>query len=271
MGSYKAPVVHDTDFEASKIVATDANKKLISKTIGIADNNSVEIDAADVADNDYAKFTAAGVEGRSYSEVRQDLDLEIGTDVQAYNSNLTGINQALDTTASPTFNQGNFTTLHTTTLLTDHIGEHTASHKIIVDNIIDLTKGVHIGNSAATIILGGLGIRSSSWTGDAGWQIFHNASDATTDYGLCFYNISTTIMSLTATTLTFSEGLNISVGTTTGTKIGTATNQKIAFHNATPVVQASHIADSGGVIANAHAAINAILVVLENKGFIATS
>ena len=36
--------------------------------------------------------------------------------------------------------------------------------------------------------------------------------------------------------LTITDG-NIVLGTTTGTKIGTATAQKLAFHNATPVIQ----------------------------------
>lgn len=38
-------------------------------------------------------------------------------------------------------------------------------------------------------------------------------------------------------TMTLKEALNVAVGTTTGTKIGTATTQKIGFWNATPVVQ----------------------------------
>ena len=70
------------------------------------------------------------------------------------------------------------------------------------------------------------------------------------------------------------DARNIQLGRTTGTKIGTETGQKIAFHNATPVVQASHIANPGGGLtadSEARTAINAILVVLENKGFIATS
>jgi len=57
-----------------------------SVTVGtqsIADNAIVTVDDADAADNDYAKFTANGLEGRSYTEVKQDLDLEIGTDVLA--------------------------------------------------------------------------------------------------------------------------------------------------------------------------------------------
>lgn len=45
------------------------------KTIGIADDNIVEIDDADAADNDYCKLTANGIEGRSYAEVKTDLSL----------------------------------------------------------------------------------------------------------------------------------------------------------------------------------------------------
>ena len=46
-----------------------------SLTFGIANDNAVEIDDADVADNDYAKFTANGLEGRNASEVKTDLSL----------------------------------------------------------------------------------------------------------------------------------------------------------------------------------------------------
>lgn len=49
----------------------------------------------------------------------------------------------------------------------------------------------------------------------------------------------TDTLSLTTTLLTFTDALNIAVGTTTGTKIGTATTQKIGFWNVTPVVQPS--------------------------------
>ena len=58
-------------------------------TIGIADDNLVEIDDADAADNDYAKFTANGLEGRSYAEVKSDLSLDNvpNTDI-AYSSTI---------------------------------------------------------------------------------------------------------------------------------------------------------------------------------------
>jgi hypothetical protein len=52
---------------------------LAQQTIGIADDNLLEVDGTPV-DNDFAKFTANGLEGRSYAETRSDLDLEAGTD-----------------------------------------------------------------------------------------------------------------------------------------------------------------------------------------------
>ena len=51
---------------------------LAQQTIGIADNNLLEVDDADAADNDYAKFTANGLEGRSYAQVRSDINVEDG-------------------------------------------------------------------------------------------------------------------------------------------------------------------------------------------------
>lgn len=41
---------------------------------------------------------------------------------------------ASDAAGDLTLHQGNFTTLHTTTLLVDHIGEHTGAHGIVFDN-----------------------------------------------------------------------------------------------------------------------------------------
>lgn len=48
-------------------------------------------------------------------------------------------------------------------------------------------------------------------------------------------NVSDTL-TITATT-TFADAANIVFNATTGSKIGTATSQKLAFHNATPVIQ----------------------------------
>lgn len=53
----------------------------------------------------------------------------------------------------------------------------------------------------------------------------------------------------------FADAVNIAVGTTTGTKIGTATTQKLAFFNSTPIVQPSSTGVTAGFTAGAGAAV----------------
>lgn len=59
------------------------------------------------------------------------------------------------------------------------------------------------------------------------------------------------------------DARHIQLGRTTGTKIGTATDQKAAFFGATPVIQASAIGNSSGTDA---ARINAIRTAIKNFG-----
>lgn len=80
------------------------------------------------------------------------------------------------------------------------------------------------------------------------------------------------ILVLSSTILTLSDAVNIAVNATTGTKIGTATTQKLGFFNATPIVQVSAIsAPSGGatIDAEARTAINSIRTALTNLGLTA--
>ena len=51
------------------------------------------------------------------------------------------------------------------------------------------------------------------------------------------------VTNLSAAARTIPDGSDISVGTTTGTKVGTSTSQKLGFFNATPVVQPLLTAD----------------------------
>jgi len=72
--------------------------------------------------------------------------------------------------------------------------------------------------------------------------------------------------------LTMGDSFNIPVGTTTGTKIGTATSQKLAFYGVTPVDQPATIADPTGgatVDAEARTAINSLIDRLQELGLIA--
>jgi len=62
---------------------------------------------------------------------------------------------------------------------------------------------------------------------------------------------------------------NITVGTTTGTKIGTATTQKLGFYNKTPVVQPTAIADATNG-ASTQDRLNDLLAAMRTLGLIAT-
>jgi hypothetical protein len=62
-------------------------------------------------------------------------------------------------------------------------------------------------------------------------------------------SVSTGIVTM-GTNLTFADAKNIAFNATTGTKIGTATTQKLAFYNSTPIVQpATPVLDVTGFVA----------------------
>ena len=70
----------------------------------------------------------------------------------------------------------------------------------------------------------------------------------------------TTQLQIEADTITLADATNLVFNTSTGTKIGTATGQKLAFFNATPVVQQSAIANitssaSSGTLPTANGSI----------------
>jgi hypothetical protein len=69
--------------------------------------------------------------------------------------------------------------------------------------------------------------------------------------------------------ITVSDGGNVVLGTTTGTKIGTATTQKLGFYNATPVVQPTAVADATTAV-DVITQLNDLLAKLRTLGIIAT-
>tara|TARA_B100000029_G_scaffold18064_1_gene18373 strand:+ start:2789 stop:4207 length:1419 start_codon:yes stop_codon:yes gene_type:complete len=58
----------------------------VNADVGIGEDKLLQANA-NVADNDFLKIDGTKVEGRTATQVKSDLDLEIGTDVQAYNAN----------------------------------------------------------------------------------------------------------------------------------------------------------------------------------------
>ncbi|HPV97936.1 MAG TPA: hypothetical protein PLZ78_08930 [Spirochaetota bacterium] len=69
--------------------------------------------------------------------------------------------------------------------------------------------------------------------------------------------------------ITLSDGVDIAVGTTTGTKIGTATTQLLGFFNKTPVDQPAAVADATGA-GDVVAQLNALIARMRELGLIAT-
>ena len=107
--SFARSILDDADEATFKAtvnleVGTDV---LAQQTIGIADDNLMEVDDADAADNDYVKFTANGFEGREGSEVLGDLS---GTATSTFDWNGQiladwGIESGATIDASPTTGQ----------------------------------------------------------------------------------------------------------------------------------------------------------------------
>ena len=71
------------------------------------------------------------------------------------------------------------------------------------------------------------------------------------------------------------NGRNIQVGKGVGTKIGTATTQKLGFYGATPVDRPDIVGDPSGQVddldTEARAAINSIIDRLQELGLMSTS
>jgi hypothetical protein len=66
------------------------------------------------------------------------------------------------------------------------------------------------------------------------------------------------------------DGVDIAVGTTTGSKIGTASTQKLGFFGASPVVQPAALADtSGATLAALETEVNSLKALLRSLGFLA--
>lgn len=76
-------------------------------------------------------------------------------------------------------------------------------------------------------------------------------------------------LNLATTSRTLLGGVNLVLSTTTGTKIGTGTNQLLGFYNATPVDQPAAVANATGA-GDVVAQLNALLSRMRELGLIAT-
>lgn len=76
----------------------------------------------------------------------------------------------------------------------------------------------------------------------------------------------TDIVSMTSSSVSLTDAVNIIVGSTTGTKIGTGTSQKLGFWNATPVAQYATTGTTAGFSAGSGTAANSGSTYTGNVG-----
>ena len=103
-------------------------------------------------------------------------------------------------------------------------------------------------NAASAIVdngVSGRGLAVSAYTaggtGSAGARL--NAQLSSTNATLSLATQGTDRLSFNQSTITVSDAHDIALGGTTGTKIGTATTQKLGFFGVTPVVQQTELTD----------------------------
>lgn len=150
-------------------------------------------------------------------------------------------------------------------------------------------NGLHVGsqrnysfNADGTAYIGGALYAQSTiaWTTAGGADAYINKHSYMKlgiygDNGLVVRNHGNTAdADITAKAATFSgnvtvSAVNLVTDTTTGTKIGTGTTQKIGFYNKTPVVQPTAVADATDA-ASVITQLNALLSRMRDLGLIAT-
>jgi hypothetical protein len=100
--------------------------------------------------------------------------------------------------------------------------------------------------------------------------LFIPAMGALSSDSICGIASTQTLTNKTLSGPTITDATNIVLGSTTGTKIGTATTQKLGFFNATPVVQAAANPDtSGATLAALETEVNELKALLRTYGLMA--
>lgn len=140
------------------------------------------------------------------------------------------------------------------------------------------TNGANRGDYYLQLaVAGALAIRFRVYTSGNGGIIFGNngriqldETNQTSAHAFTFPNVSCALIGNGADDVILAEGKDFELGTTTGTKIGTGTAQKLGFYNATPVVQPAANADtSGATLPNLEIEVNQVKQLLRDVGLMA--
>jgi hypothetical protein len=137
---------------------------------------------------------------------------------------------------------------------------------------LDITGTWFTGGTATTtkpqVLIEPTGTTSTAWS-TSGTGLGVNAASGFAGNLLDLQLNGTSEWNFSGTVFNIGEANNITVGTTTGTKIGTATTQKLGFFDKTPVVQPLAVADATDAT-NAITQFNTLLARMRDLGLIAT-
>lgn len=124
-------------------------------------------------------------------------------------------------------------------LLTTYTTVNGASATSFPDTITTLTEYNFTEIIPATISAKVNGVETANSAGGTLTVNMGRSTGQTVAVGLSGSEVATAIagISTLASSQTLADGVNLILGTSTGTKIGTAATQKLGFYNATPVVQ----------------------------------
>jgi len=129
-------------------------------------------------------------------------------------------------------------------------GSTSASGNLSLNSTTNATKGKINVNDPLALAAGSSSNNAIQFSGSATTGISQNGADtvaifvAGTErmrFRSTNIGVIDTLNIQASTGISFNDASNMAMGTTTGTKIGTATTQKLAFFNASPVVQPSGV------------------------------
>lgn len=109
-------------------------------------------------------------------------------------------------------------------------------------------------------------VYSSTFGGGAPFQNSMAIGCSNATGNLILYAGNAVTLAMSATVIDVTDAVNFKTGTTTGTKIGTATTQKLGFWNATPIAQPSSTGEATGFTAGAGTAVNDASTFTGNVG-----
>lgn len=234
---------------------------------GLKDNTTGKIIAVEVRSNNQTESSVATDDDYSTTGASNTLGLWVACSAHASANQTHGAGIQLGRTGTAQWGVGvGFTdgSVATTAIQDDS----SATSSIVLNGShtygLDLNGGTFSG--AAIRLANAMSLKWRNAAGSADYDcILLNSSNELA------FGVSASQVTLVRfhRSLALNDSVNIATGTSTGTKVGTATTQKIGFYNATPIVQPSGIGAAATDAATTQTLANNLRTALINLGLVA--